>query len=67
MTNDELRRLAAHVSGDPYEDFGDMNSYVAASKVADEALALLDEIERLRLALKAIDGVAGVALKERRE
>ena len=25
------------------------------------------EIERLRLALKAIDGVAGVALKERRE
>ena len=54
MTNDELRRLATHVSGYPYEDFGDMNSHVAASKVADEALAMLDEIKRLRDVLEII-------------
>ena len=54
MTNDELRWLAAHVSGYTHEDIGDMNSHVAASKVADEALALLDEVERLREALQEI-------------
>ena len=45
MTNDELHRLATHVSGDPYADYGGMESHVAATVVADAALVLLADLK----------------------